>query len=208
MAASTGRSQGSAAGTMISAGRAGRTNSAKSSLTTAVTSAPRASVSRTLLIDFSTRPGWVMTATTQSGLNQGQRAMLQLAGRVGFGVQVRYLLEFELALETDRIVEAAADEECVTDGGHGRGINRSRRVQRAGRQGRESGDLPGSPFGRRWVETAPQPGQLQRQEGQDDHRGGVGLVEATAISFGAGPRIDTSSTSRATDEPTTLTTLK
>jgi hypothetical protein len=48
------------------------------------------------------------------GGHQRQRAVLELAGRVGLGVDVADLLELERAFERDRVVQAAAEEERVS----------------------------------------------------------------------------------------------
>ena len=47
------------------------------------------------------------------GVDQRERAVLQLTGGVGFGVDVRDLLQLERALERDRIVEPAPEEQRV-----------------------------------------------------------------------------------------------
>jgi hypothetical protein len=45
--------------------------------------------------------------------HQRQRAVLELAGRVGLGVDVADLLELERAFQRDRVVQPAAQEERV-----------------------------------------------------------------------------------------------
>ncbi len=47
------------------------------------------------------------------GVDQRQRAVLQFAGRVGFGVDVGYFLQLQGTFEGNRIVPAAAQEQGV-----------------------------------------------------------------------------------------------
>ena len=47
------------------------------------------------------------------GIDQRERPVLQLAGGIGLGVDVRDLLQLERAFERDRIVQAAAEEQRV-----------------------------------------------------------------------------------------------
>jgi hypothetical protein len=47
------------------------------------------------------------------GIDQRQRAVLELAGRVGFGVNVGDLLELQGAFHGDRVMPATAEEEGV-----------------------------------------------------------------------------------------------
>ena len=48
-----------------------------------------------------------------SRVDQRQRAVLEFAGRVGFGVDVGDFLELQRAFESDRVVVAAAEEQRV-----------------------------------------------------------------------------------------------
>ena len=50
-------------------------------------------------------------------VDERDRAVLHLAGRVALGVDVRDLLQLERALERDRVLAAAAEEEHVARGG-------------------------------------------------------------------------------------------
>ena len=45
--------------------------------------------------------------------HQRERAVLELAGRIGLGVDVGDFLELERAFERDRVVQAAAEEQRV-----------------------------------------------------------------------------------------------
>ena len=61
--------------------------------------------------------------------------MLQLAGRIGLGVDVGNLLEFQRALERDRIVQSAPQEQGVFLLGEARGPGDQLRLER--KRGRE-----------------------------------------------------------------------
>ena len=54
-------------------------------------------------------------------VDEGVGAVLHLAGRVAFGVDVADFLKFEGAFEGDGVVDAAAKEEEVASGGEGFG---------------------------------------------------------------------------------------
>ena len=54
-------------------------------------------------------------------VDEGVGAVLHLAGRVAFGVDVGDFLELEGSFEGDGVVDAAAEEEEVTAGGEGLG---------------------------------------------------------------------------------------
>ena len=65
-------------------------------------------------MSFSSSASFGATVTTGiSAVDQRQRAVLELAGRVGLGVDVADLLELERAFERDRVVQAAAEEQRV-----------------------------------------------------------------------------------------------
>jgi hypothetical protein len=67
-----------------------------------------------LLLSFSSSASLGATVTTGISLgHQRQRAVLELAGRVGLGVDVADLLELERAFQRDRVVQAAAQEQRV-----------------------------------------------------------------------------------------------
>ncbi len=67
-----------------------------------------------LLLSFSSSSSFGATVTTGMSLvDQGQRAVLELAGRVGFGVDVADFLELERPFQRDRVVQAAAQEQRV-----------------------------------------------------------------------------------------------
>ena len=53
-----------------------------------------------------------------AGLDERDRAVLELAGREALGVDVRELLELERTLERDRVADVAAEEEHRLDVGH------------------------------------------------------------------------------------------
>ena len=84
------------------------------SVATAMSLAPRALTSSTLESVFSkTRDSVAMATTGIVFVDQRDGAVLQLAGGVAFGVDVGDLLELERALQGDRVVDVAADEEKV-----------------------------------------------------------------------------------------------
>ena len=65
-------------------------------------------------LSFSSSASLGATATTGiSRVDQRQRAVLELAGRIGLGVDVRDLLELQRAFQRDRVVQAAAEEQRV-----------------------------------------------------------------------------------------------
>ena len=67
---------------------------------------------------------WVFRRDADDGkglVDQGVGAVLHLARRVAFGVDVADLLELERALEGDGVVDAAAEEEEVVGGMEGLG---------------------------------------------------------------------------------------
>ena len=47
------------------------------------------------------------------GIDQGQRAVLELASRIRFGVDIGNLLELERALQCDRVMQTATQEQSV-----------------------------------------------------------------------------------------------
>jgi hypothetical protein len=54
------------------------------------------------------------TVTTGiSAVDQGQRAVLEFAGRVGFGVDVADFLQLERAFQRDRVVQSTTQEQGV-----------------------------------------------------------------------------------------------
>ena len=80
----------------------------------AYTGALRARTSCTFEITFSaSSPGGHRAITGNALVEQRDRPVLHLAGRVALGVQVRDLLELERALERERVERAAAEVEGV-----------------------------------------------------------------------------------------------
>ena len=77
-------------------------------------SPPRARTSSRF--DFSFSSSWSFGATVidrHVGVDERERAVLQLAGRIRLGVDVRDFLELQRAFERDRVVHAAAEEQRV-----------------------------------------------------------------------------------------------
>ena len=125
-----------------------------------------------------------------SRVDQGDRAVLHLGGRVALGVDVADLLELQRPFERDREVEVAAEVE----GAPGRGDPLGG-LDRSARSCRTSpisvGDRldridDGQAVGEREV---PEPAQVERQQGQDGDLGRERLGAGDA-DLGAGVQVD------------------
>ena len=111
------------------------------------------------------------------GRHQCQRAVLELAGRVGLGVDVADLLELERTLQGNRVVQAAAQKQRVVLGGEVVGPGHQLRLQRQHGLQRSRQVAHGLEVARLFgvAQVAARLGQRQRQQEQAGQLGGEGL---------------------------------
>jgi hypothetical protein len=99
-------------------------------------SPPRARTSCMLDLSFSSSRRWARSPPPACRVHQRQRAVLELAGRVGLGVDVGDFLELERAFQRDRVVQPAAEEQRVVLAGELFRPGRDLRLQRSARAAR------------------------------------------------------------------------
>ena len=124
-------------------------------------------------------------------VDERNRSVLHLAGRVAFGVDVRNFFQLQRALERDRVVNTPSQIQevaaCVEPGGHlldGRSC--LQRLLEQQRQVRERRKMLGGGLG---SQRAADLGQVQREQVERDELAGEGLGRGDA-DLRAGVRVD------------------
>ena len=123
------------------------------------------------------------------GRDQRQGAMLELAGRIGFGVDIADFLQLQRAFQRDRVMQATAEEQGVFLAGEFLAPGDHLRLQRQHRLHRQRQMAQGlqMPSLLLFIEMSAGLRQGQGQHEQPDQLGGEGLGRGNAdLGAGAG----------------------
>ncbi len=120
-------------------------------------------------------------------IDQCQRAVLELAGRVGFGMNIGDFLQFQCAFQRDRVMHAAAEEQRMLLVGEGLGPFADLRLEVEGKLHTAGKVAQGVKVGAFLLrrEQAALFGKRDRQRKQRNELSGEGLGRSNA-DFGTG----------------------